>query len=77
MGCAMVFLRSVTSCDPEIEAVTMVLISPLYISLTLGYLGFALAMAVILLGITLERYLEPQQQAKLQKFSRKKNEKME
>ena len=34
----MVFLRSVTSCDPEIEAVTMVLISPLYISLTLGYL---------------------------------------
>ena len=46
-------------------------------SLTLGYLGFALAMAVILLGITLERYLEPQQQAKLQNFSRKKNEKME
>ena len=46
-------------------------------SLTLGYLGFALAMAVILLGITLERYLEPPPPAKLQKFSRKKNEKME
>ena len=46
-------------------------------SLTLGYLGFALAMAVILLGITLERYLEPPPPAKLRKFSRKKNEKME
>ena len=45
-------------------------------SLMLGYMGFALAMSIILIGITLERYLEPQPPPKLQKFSRK-SEKME
>ena len=49
-------------------------------SLTLGYMGLALAMSIILIGITLERYLETPSPAKLpqklQKFSRK-SEKME
>ena len=45
-------------------------------SLMLGYMGFALAMSIILIGITLERYMEPQPPPKLQKFSRK-SEKME